>query len=297
MEFKDSGLPQTKLIEEAFKFSKANALSNEKDAMKDFKQQIDMIFTQREMMLDMQKNDMGMPEADYDREKKKLDKAREEQMRVGPQLIRQELNNMFVNRRVGLAKEVQANTENPSEELVAAVMLIDCVRSPLDYKNISEKFGNSVADLIAEVVHIDAYPSEREENLTKSAPDTKRAYLAMLVASLDGISKQVEKMAKTNPNQKIMFPPGQEETLFRDAQPVWGNDKKLDSRFVAAFNKASAAASSVYRLEVDAKGALELVKDSAPPPSANGMKLLGPGQKGPKPPRPPGSGGIGGDVF
>ena len=297
MEFKDSGLPQTKLIEEAFNFSKANAMSNEKDAMKDFKQQIDMIFTQREMMLDMQKSDMGMPDADYDREKKKLEKAREEQMRVGPQLIRQELNNMFANRRVGLAKEVQANTERPSEELVAAVMLIDCVRSPLDYKNISEKFGNGVADLIAEVVHIDAYPSEREENLSKSAPDTKRAYLAMLVASLDGISKQVEKMAKTNPNQKIMFPPGQEETLFRDAQPVWGNDKKLDSRFVEAFNKASAAASSVYRLEVDAKGDLELVKDSAPPPSANGMKLLGPGAKGPKPPKPPGSGGIGGDVF
>lgn len=297
MEFKDSGLPQTKLVEDAFNFSKANALSNEKDAMKDFKQQIDMIFTQREMMLTMQKEDMGMPEADFEREKKKLEKAREEQMRIGPQLIRQELNNMFVNRRVGLAKEVNTNTENPSEELVAAVMLIDCVRSPLDYKNISEKFGNGVADLIAEVVHIDAYPSEREDNLNKAAPDTKRAYLAMLVASLDGISKQVEKMAKTNPGQKIMFPPGQEETLFRDAQPVWGNDKKLDSRFVEAFNKASASASSPYRLEVDAKGALELVKDNAPPPSANGMKLLGPGAKGPKPPKPPGSGGIGGDVF
>lgn len=297
MEFKDSGLPQTKLVEDAFNFSKANALSNEKDAMKDFKQQIDMIFTQREMMLTMQKEDMGMPEADFEREKKKLEKAREEQMRLGPQLIRQELNNMFVNRRVGLAKEVNSNTENPSEELVAAVMLIDCVRSPLDYKNISEKFGNGVADLIAEVVHIDAYPSEREDNLNKATPDTKRAYLAMLVASLDGISKQVEKMAKTNPGQKIMFPPGQEETLFRDAQPVWGNDKKLDSRFVEAFNKASASASSVYRLEVDAKGDLELVKDNAPPPSANGMKLLGPGAKGPKPPRPPGSGGIGGDVF
>jgi len=123
MEFKDSGLPQTKLIEEAFNFSKANAMSNEKDAMKEFKQQIDMIFAQREMMLDLQKNDMGMPEADYEREKKKLEKAREEQMRIGPQAIRQELNNMFVNRRVGLAKEVQAHTENPTEELIAAVML------------------------------------------------------------------------------------------------------------------------------------------------------------------------------
>lgn len=297
MEFKDSGLPQTKLVEDAFNFSKANALSNEKDAMNDFKQQIDMIFTQREMMLTMQKEDMGMPEADYEREKKKLEKGREEQMRMGPQLIRQELNNMFVNRRVGLAKEINNNTDKPTEELVAAVMLIDCVRSPLDYKNIAEKFGDGVADLIAEVVHIDAYPSEREDNLNKAAPDTKRAYLAMLVASLDGISKQVEKMAKTNPGQKIMFPPGQEETLFRDAQPVWGNDKKLDSRFVDAFNKASASAGSVFRLEVDAKGELELVKDSAPPPSANGMKLLGPGAKGPKPPKPPGSGGIGGDVF
>src|SRR5690606_16857291 len=155
----------------------------------------------------------GMPQADYDREKKNLERARDEQLRAAPMLIARELNNMFETRRVGLAREVMAHTENPSHELVAAVMLIDCVRSPLDYKNIADKFGNGVAGLIAEVVHIDAYPSERTENLTKAAPDTKRAYLAMLVTSLDGITKQIERVSKSNPMQKIMFPPGQEEQL------------------------------------------------------------------------------------
>ncbi len=296
MDFKDSGLPKTQLIEDAFNFSKANALSNEKEAMKEFKQQIDMIHTQRKMMLDMEKEDGGMPDADYQREIKNLERGRDEQLRMGPLLITRELNNMFETRRVGLAKEVAANTEKPTPELIAAVMLIDCVRSPLDYQNISDKFGKGVAGLIAEVVHIDAYPSERTDNLTKAGPDTKRAYLAMLVTSLDGIVKQIERVAKQGPGQKIMFPPGQEEQLFRDAQPVWGNDKKLDARFVAAFNKAGEAASSTFRLEVDADGALELVKGAAPA-KPTGPKLLGPGAKGPKPPKPPGSGGIGGDVF
>ncbi len=286
MDFNASGLPKNKLVEEAFNFSRANSQGNSKEALKSFKQQIDMIHTQQMMMLDADKE--GMSDAEYKQQKKELEQLRDEQLKMGPGLIVRELENMFEQRRVHPAKLVAANADAASPELLSAILLIDCVRSPLDYKNIATKFGDTVANLIAEVVHIDAYPSERDNNLAKASADTKRAYEGLLITSLEQIVKQITQQAKENPGQKIMFPPGQEEQLYDDVKNVWGNDKKLDKKFMDAFNKAAGAAHSPYTLEIGLQGDLELVKGSVKP-------------TGPKPPKPPkgpgGPGGIGGDVF
>lgn len=286
MDFNASGLPKNKLVEEAFNFSRANSQGNSKEALKSFKQQIDMIHTQQMMMLDADKE--GMSDAEYKQQKKELEQLRDEQLKMGPGLIVRELENMFEQRRVHPAKLVAANADAASPELLSAILLIDCVRSPLDYKNIATKFGDTVANLIAEVVHIDAYPSERDNNLVKASADTKRAYEGLLITSLEQIVKQITQQAKENPGQKIMFPPGQEEQLYDDVKNVWGNDKKLDKKFMDAFNKAAGAAHSPYTLEIGLQGDLELVKGSVKP-------------TGPKPPKPPkgpgGPGGIGGDVF
>lgn len=286
MDFNASGLPKNKLVEEAFNFSRANSQGNSKEALKSFKQQIDMIHTQQMMLLDADKE--GMSDAEYKQQKKELEQLRDEQLKMGPGLIVRELENMFEQRRVHPAKLVAANADAASPELLSAILLIDCVRSPLDYKNIATKFGDTVANLIAEVVHIDAYPSERDNNLAKASADTKRAYEGLLITSLEQIVKQITQQAKENPGQKIMFPPGQEEQLYDDVKNVWGNDKKLDKKFMDAFNKAAGAAHSPYTLEIGLQGDLELVKGSVKP-------------TGPKPPKPPkgpgGPGGIGGDVF
>lgn len=288
MEFSKSGLPNSKLVEDAFNFSRANAQGNQKEALRSFQQQIEMIHGEQVRMLDMDKDQTSMSEADYNKQKRDLEKLRDEQLKMGPALIARELENMFEQRRVGPAKTVVAHADTTSHELVAAILLIDCVRSPVDYKNVAAQFGDKVAGLIAEVVHIDAYPSERDVNLQKAQPDTKRAYESLLITSLEQIVKQIERSAKENPAQKIMFPPGQEEQLYSDVKNLWGNDKKLDHRFVEAFNKASDAAASPYKLETDpSTGALELVKGMAKKPS--GPKPKGPGPGGP--------GGIGGDVF
>lgn len=289
MLFKDSGLPHDKLVEDAFNYSRANAQSSQKEAMKNFEQQIDMIHEQNLMMLDMERDSGTMKDDEYKMNKLSLDKMRDDQLKMGPALIARELEKAFEKRRIGPAKEIMKHSDASSSELIAAVILIDCVRSPVDYKNISTAFGETVANLIAEVVHIDAYPSERESNLTKAGANTKRAYEALLVSSLDQIVEQVKDMAKQAPGQKIMFPPGQEEQLYNDVKNLWGNDKKLDSRFMDAFNTAARAASSKFQLEVDADGKLELVKNSiTPPPNGN---------KPQKPKGPNGNGGIGGDVF
>jgi hypothetical protein len=285
MNFTDSGLPNNKLVEEAFNFSRANAQGNQKEALKSFQQQIEIIHSQNMMMLDMDRESGDMKDDEYNRNKLSLERMRDDQLKMGPQLIARELDSMFEKRRVGPAKIAAQNADNATPELVAAIMLIDCVRSPVDYRNVTAKFGETVAGLIAEVVHIDAYPSEREVNLSKASADAKRAYQSLLITSLDQIVEQIARAAKEAPGQKIMFPPGQEEQIYNDIKNLWGNDKKLDARFLDAFNKASDSAASPYKLEVDAGGALDLVKGSV--------------KSGKKPPKPkgPGAGGIGGDVF
>lgn len=286
MNFTESGLPKHQLIEDAFDYSRTNAKGNQKEALKSFQQQIEMIHNQNLLMLDMEKDAGDMKDDEYKRNKQALERMRDDQLKMGPALITRELENMFEKRRVGPAKIAAANADNATPELVAAIMLIDCVRSPVDYKNVSAKFGEGVAGLIAEVVHIDAYPSERDVNLSKASGDAKRAYQSLLITSLDQIVDQIARAAKENPGQKIMFPPGQEEQIYNDIKNLWGNDKKLDAKFLAAFNKASDSAGSPYKLEVDSAGALELVKGSV---------KAGPGVKPPKPKGP--DGGIGGDVF
>lgn len=292
MEFKDSGLPQTKLVEDAFNYSKANALAGEKEALKNVQQQVTLIFDQQKMMLDAAKQSGQLNDEQYEAQKKRLEKQRELQMNALKPMVQKGLTEMFVSKRLAPAKELQ-KADVVSPEALAAILLVECVRSPIDFDNVEKKFGSAVAGIVAEVAHIDAYPSERSENLQKAGADTKRAYLSLLITSLEDISQEVAKASK-NPFQKIILPPGQEEQLFGDAQPVWGTDKKLEARFVESFNKLAQATSSIFRIETGAKGEPELVKD---PSLASGTKLIT-GPKGPKPPKPPaGNGGIGDDVF
>jgi len=293
MKFSESGLPSHRLVESAFEYSQKNILSRVNDEVRIFTQQVNMSFTQNLMMLDLEKQAGGMSDEEYKREKEQMDRLREQQIKIGPQLIEKELRNIFVTRRVGPAKELVTHADAPGPELLAAVMLVDCVRSPLDYKNVAEKFGPGVADLVAEIVHIDAYPSERVQNLGRAGVDTKRAYTALMISSMEQVLAQVERAAKAKPAQKIVFPPGQEEQIFSDARLIWGADPKLEKRFLDAFNKASTAVSSPYRLEVDAAGALEFVKGATAGPGPK----IDPKKPKPNDPKPPGNGSIGGDVF
>lgn len=292
MEFKDSGLPQTKLVEDAFNYSKANTLAGEKEMLKSVEQQVGMIFDQQKTMLEFAKQSGNLTKEEYEEEKKNLDKQRQLQMNSLKPMVQKSLGELFDAKRLKPAQELAKNAESASPEAIAAVLLVECVRSPIDYENIEKKFGSAVSGIVAEVAHIEAYPSERTENLQKAGADTKRAYLSLLITSLDAVAKEVAKVSR-NPLQRVVLSPGQEEQLYNDAVPAIGTDKKLEARFVETFNKFAEGAKSIYRIEVGTAGDLQLVKD---PALAAPQKLL-PGPKGPKPPKPPGNGGIGGDVF
>lgn len=287
MRFQESGLPNDKLIEEAFNFSLASIMANQKEALKAFQSQIGAMHAENMRGLDLAHRAGDVKDDEYKMQKQMLEKMRDDQLKAGPALISQELGRVFEARRLAPAKEIADNADGASPALISALLLVDTVRSPLDYQNVEKRFGSAVAGLVAEVLHIDAYPSERDVTLAKAAPDSKRAYMALLITTISHISLQIEQAMKANPMQQIMLPPGQEEQMFANAKTMWGTDKKLDARFLDVFNKAADVISSPFRVELDAAGAPELVRD------VSGLR------KGPKPagPKPPGNGGLGGDVF
>jgi hypothetical protein len=288
MKFQESGLPKNKLLEEAFNYSYANVMSYTKEAMEDFTQQIGESHAQNLEALNAAKAAGNMSDEEYQREKKELEKMRDAQLKMGPPMIEKELNRMFKQRRLAPALEILKNSDKSSMELMAAVMLLESVRSPKDYLHVAATFGENIAGLVAELQHIDAYSSERAANLAVAGSDTKRAYVAVIISSLDQIVAQFQQMAKLNPQHKIMFHPGQEEEIYGNIKPLWGNDKKLDQRFVAAFNRTAETTSSSFRMEVNGSGELELIKNNLKPPSNN---------TGPKPTGPGGKDGLGDPVF
>lgn len=287
MKFVESGLPKNKLIEEAFNYSQANLLAQRDEVMKDFARQIDQAHEQQLALLELDKSAKLVTDEQYKQEKEKLAKMRDEQMRMGPQVVDNELANSFKSRRVAGAQELCKYSDNASPEVLAAVVLVDCVRSPVDYLEIAKKFGDGVANIVANICHIDAYPSAREQALADADGNVKRAYMALLVTSLAAIQEQVKLMAKFSPEQKVVFHGGQEEMLFGNAKSLWGNDAKLDKRFMDVFNGTAVATTSPFRLEVDAAGNLELVKNNLTPPPGGPGRPAGPGKKT----------GLGDDVF
>lgn len=288
MKFHESGLPKDKLIEAAFEYSHAFTLKSRKAAMRDFTLQIDEIHAGQLKALDDTKQSANMPESEYKRQKEALEKLRDENMKLGPPLVDQALETVFVARRVNPALEILNHSETKDPEVIAAALLCECIRSPKDFKAITGKFGERVAGIAAEIAHIDAYPDEREQNMAEASADAKRVYLAWLSASENGIADQVRQAAIARPNEKLALPPGHEKQLYNDAAQLWGVDKKLDARLVDAFNRVAEATGSAFRMEVDEKGELGLVKGSATAAARDDNKPKGP--KGP-------NGGIGGDVF
>jgi hypothetical protein len=287
MQFNESGLPKDKLVESAFDYSQTFTKRATKMALQDFARQMEEIHQANMKGLDAD-HDAGMPDAEYKRTKEALEKLRDEQLKQGPMLVDHALDALFVARRVKPALEMANNSETPSSDMIAATLLCECIRSPRDFQTITKTFGEHVANIAAEIAHIDAYPDERAQNMAEASTDAKRVYLAWLDASVNNIAEQITRASTAIPPEKLQLPPGHEKQMYSDVQQLWGVDKKLDARFIEAFNRCCEAAGSAFRVEMDEKGGLNLVQGSPSTAAKNDPN---------KPKGPSGPGGIGGDVF
>lgn len=293
MNFDQSGLPPIQLIQDAYDFSYAFLMSLKNEEMKNFERQITRMFRENLGMLQEEKRRTKMSDEEFQKELADLQQMRQQQMQAGPRLIQNELDRRFRVTHLRPALELFQHADQASPETMAAVLLVECVRSPRDFRRIEATFGPVVADILADMLHIENYQFDRAQNLAAASEQAKRGYTALTIASLENISDRAEVFAKRNPGQRMVFPEGQEQQIFANTQSVWGTDAKLQDRMVEAFNKTAAAVLSKFRLQKDPQGALALVPYAPPkPPSTNVPAIR------PKPPKNGGGdGSIGGDVF
>ncbi|MDE2337075.1 MAG: HD domain-containing protein [Alphaproteobacteria bacterium] len=276
MKFDYTGLKKDKVVEEAFEYAQEHNKKLVPEITQQLEKQLEEQYQQRLAALDDARDAGYVTEDQYAQNKAQLDRSAAFQKRSLPMLAQQQLDYLFGTAKLAPALELQTNSESTSPALIAAALLVDCVRDPVDYKKVEAQFGAAVAGLVAEVLHIDSYPGTAAADISSASVDAKRIFMAGLTTELSQI---VNQLAMMPPGAVAEAPPKYEETMFNQVQLLWGNDKKQDKRLVDVFNRAAEALSSPFRIEVTPAGTPALVESTSATPQTPTF----PGQKkGPK---------------
>lgn len=258
MKFEDSGLLNDKLVEEAFNYAQAYTLSLTKESMLGITELVDADFKDDLEALEEAYEFGDLTEEEYNLEKADLEQYREQALAdITPEDIAYELGKLFRDSCLAPALEIQQYSDKSSPQLIAAALLSHAARDPIDCEKIAEKFGAGIAHLIAERLHIEAYPGAYEDNLAAASDDAKRLFMAELTNSFREAAATVTKLA---PDEQAFLPHEQAEKGYQEGKLMWGTDKKLDARLVDTFNQAAQLMASPYRLEVNPQGQPELIK-------------------------------------
>ncbi len=267
MRFEDTGLTKEQIVEDAFNYAYAAFLP---EVSSQFKQQLDKSYQDQLNQLGELKESGQIDEEQFNKYKTQLDGSLDAQMKRLPQLVEKQAGPLFQQTRISPALELQKHSEKSSPELLAAALLLDTVRDPIDYQKLDAKFGAAVSGVVAEILHIDSHPDAANDNLAAAGGDAKRIVLAEIAANLGQILSQIE---KAPPGSTLKAPLKYEENVFGQLKLLWGNDKKLDTRLVDLFNRTAEGLASSFRIELTDSGAPELVKSTwAPAKPAPGKK-------------------------
>lgn len=235
MKFQDTGLEKNELVEKAFDYSW-------KTHTKAFDREIELTKKDVERQITAEVDRLDKDPRFNDEQKKqiksRLQHQKQQILAQIPLKAMEARDDTYQKNVVGPAKLLTETSDKTSPELISAVMLVDSIRSPLDYEKVSKEFGEGVAGVVAEFLHIQAYPSEKEANLPTATEDVKRMTLAMVVNGLDQLAEVSKNLG---PGQAIVLSGGDEQakSFFRAAEIVRGTDSKLDEKFVDSFNAAS----------------------------------------------------------
>lgn len=292
MNFDQSGLPPIQLVQDAFTYSYNYVKSAYDETFKAFEQQITRVHKSNLQMLEDAKRRNKVTEEEYKRELSDFEEMYKQQMKFGPTFVQNQLTMKFTFDHLIPARELFKGSKAASPEVIAALLLVECVRSPKDFKEIEKTYGPVVGGLVSDLIHIEKYVGQREANLAAATPALKTAFSAQLISSLMAAMQQAQTSMKRG--MIPTFPEGHEEELLVDIKRIWGADSDLDDRLLGVFNKTAEMLSSKWRLSKDEDGDVSLVPRTPPKPPTppnNGGKNL------PAVRKPPGNGSIGGDVF
>jgi hypothetical protein len=229
-----------------------------------------------------------------------MKKNYEQGKKVGPIIMKKQVEQFFRTQRVALAQEL-AQAGSASPDVMAAALVMDCLRSPVDAKNIAAALGDGIAGLAGEIAHIRAYPEEQGTLIQSASDDAKRLYMAIMIVEFSNLKRDAQKMKKDMPEAAMSFSEGREQELHKNLMTLATADAALAKRAVATFNDVARELGSRYQMETGADDSIFLVKGDAPRIN-DPSRLLPPkdgGDDKPKPPKPngPSNDGWGTDAF
>ena len=286
MKFENSGLPQNDTIEKAFDMA-WKALKTR--TMHQIIQASNAIDKQAEMQLKMLKQQgLQIPE---DEARKQLEAGKDQQT----QMLLKARDSRFKNNIVSPAKKLMETGASP--EVIAATLLIDTIKSPLDYESVVDGLGRGVSDVVAEYIDIIVYQSEEDVKLQASDTQVKHMHLAVLLTDMENVVNM-----PVPQGQELQLIGGAEtaKRWFELAQISRGLNEDLDKNFVGTFNKLSQMCNLGLNITEQPSGELVLTQKPVQPRTpAQPRPAFPQSQNKPKAPTPPkGNGGFGnGPVF
>lgn len=279
--FENTGLPENETIKKAYEFGVKSHVRRFDEELKMAHKSIDAQLNQQFDMIKMS--------GQYNEEQ--LKQLKKQQKQVANQIKDQIENQLmatrdvdFLARVVGPAKVV-AESDASAENVVSAILVLETVRSPKDYEEIKQGLGDKISGIVAEILDMEAYPSEQTAKIAGMSDDSKRANLAVMVGGMRSLADMAKQLP---PEQKLMMVGGKDaaKNKIDFASAVRGIDSKLDDMFVEAFNDVSKVIDVGVRVEVDADtNTLKAIDVDITPPG------IGPGAGGNSGP------GLGGDFF
>lgn len=266
MKFDDSGLLNDPLVQKAFDYAQAYTQGLERETIKGIEMMVESDYREDIDMLEEDLEYGDIDEEDYKLEKAALEQEHDENLKsLTPENMASSLQKLFYDNCLTPALEIQQYSENNSPALIAAALLVYCVRDPIDFQKVEKAFGSAIAGLTAELAHVDAYPGEHDENVAAASTDAKRLMLAEMTGSWKLTCAMI---AKLEPEERAVLSPEEAKDMFNNLKLLWGNDKKLDARLVDIFNQTTDIMGSPFHLDVGPQGKPELTRSEKKGPSS-----------------------------
>jgi len=235
MRFEDTGLPNTEKVKKAFDFSWGRY---EPMFKKTFDAQINQFETSANTQLRQLLARPGMADA----EKKSLTEQFNQQVNLQKRNMQQayprSLETSFVAGPLAPPVAIASLVPNANDNLIAAALLVETIRSPEDMAEVKQTFDESLVKLVTEYRNLELHKAEILTNLPKASEDAKRLYLSVIISDLSDIVRMGNSL---RPGQYLetMGGPDQLKNFVKLASSIRGNDLKMDGAFVKVFNEAN----------------------------------------------------------
>jgi hypothetical protein len=266
MEFKDTGLPDNMPhLKEAFALAYEGHAPVRQGIMDAIKQVMDMGRARALGKLNESRKDLG--EDAYKKGRAQINTLFDNQLALEKRKGLAAADKLFMLSSVAPALEVYLHSDRDTPENIAAALLAETTRSHQEYERIRTQFGQGgVHTVVAGVSHIAAYPDDKAAKAQETSPAARSVWYAHHINNIARVANLSREMAELEGAGFSALSLLGEQEVFDGARAVWGNDKKLDRRFVEVFNEVASFTKSDYRVNVSAEGKPVLARQRKLPP-------------------------------